>query len=184
MIRASNDGGRTFGDAIDLTGNRTDIGDGGQPQVVVVSLGESGELNDTGIISDNDIVYAAWTAETDFPRASSKAFISRSIDEGHSFDVVAGLPGQIDQSNEALNMRFTASTKNVYLAWDSGAPSVHGLFFAASNDGGNSFGDVINLVDSPEQQVNKGDVNSMYMIGIGAAIAGIVAFITLRKIKK
>ncbi len=181
LIRASNDGGKKFGGPIDLTGNQTHTDDGGQPLIAVVS---SGEGSSTSTITGMDIVYAAWTADTDFPLASSKAFISRSIDGGQSFDTIQSLPNQVNDKNEALNMRISASAKNVYLAWDSGSPNVHGLFFAASNDAGNSFGDVMNLVDLPEQQVKKEDINSMFMIGIGAAIAGIVAFITLRKRNK
>jgi hypothetical protein len=180
LIRASNDGGRTFGGPIDLTGNQTHTDDGGQPLIAVVSSGQS---SSTSTIADMDNVYAAWTADTDFPIASSKAFVSRSIDGGQSFDTIARPPEQVNDKNEALNLRMAAAAKNVYLAWDSGSPNVHGLFFAASNDAGNSFGGVIDLVESPEKQVAEPQFGSYAaVIIVVLVIAGAIA--TTRRFTK
>lgn len=188
LIRASQDAGRTFNDPEELASgsippnvydesNHQYVSTIGQDMIVTP---KSSIAN----VTDNQ-VYVTWTADVgNYPEIfSTKLLLKGSTDGGKTFGISAMLP-QDDKQAAAVYTKAAATGDNIYLAWDSGASGVHGLYFAASQDGGRSFGDVINLINQPEQQVMPefGPITAFVMTAaIGGAMIAAKRFQTSRR---
>jgi hypothetical protein len=124
FFRASNDKGSTFGPLINLSTN-------------------DGKSYGQEIAVSGSNVYVVWK-DTD-----SNVFFRTSNDNGNTFENTVNL------SNNQVGMvdlHMAASESNVYVIWDSekideilNPYGWHDIFFKASHDNGNTFGNTVNL---------------------------------------
>jgi len=129
----------TIGKTIELTGNDAKPIDIGHESVISVA---------------GNNVYASWL---EFPGQSlpqENAFFRKSLDGGFSFENAIDLNSQTNGTLGMFNMEMTGNGNNVYVVGDTGSQS-HELFFRASNDGGTTFSNVIDLneIHSVPQQI-------------------------------
>ena len=107
----------------------------------------SGESERVQIIVDDKDVYAVWT--DDFSE-NTDVFFSKSRDAGKTFDRAINL----SQNNGVSAFpRLAISESNVYIIWYDYTLGQSDIFFAKSNDKGESF-DVINISDTPMPSYN------------------------------
>ena len=147
MFRASNDSGKTFADKINLSqspnANSFHPNIAASGKQVYVSLHEIGSSNvDT--------------------------YVRTSADSGKTFGPLISIKGTgtMPQKSEVLtdpkfikdaieNTEIAASGNNVYVvSWDKKTGNWE-VFLSASNDNGKTFGDTINLSNTPDQKSDK-----------------------------
>ncbi|VFJ13967.1 BNR/Asp-box repeats-containing protein [Candidatus Nitrosocosmicus franklandus] len=123
LFKTSNDGGQTFGDVINLSNN---TGFSEHPQMAV----------------NGNNVYIVWADDTSLNR---EIYFITSNDGGQTFGDVINLS---NNTADSYNQEISVSGDNVYVVWQDAQKLTQGnssISFIASNDGGQTFGDVINL---------------------------------------
>jgi peroxiredoxin len=129
LLKTSTDGGQTFGEVVNLSNNS---GFSEHPQIAV---------NGTN-------VYIVWADNTSLNR--DIYFIS-SNDGGQTFGEVVNLS---NNTADSYNQEISVSGDNVYVTWLDSQKYLQGdnkISFISSNDGGQTFGDVINLSNNAEK---------------------------------
>jgi len=107
----------------------------------------SGESERVQIIVDEKDVYAVWT---DKFSENADVFFAKSNDGGKTFDRAINL----SQNNGVSAFpRLAISESYVYIVWYDYSPGQSDIFFAKSNDRGESF-DVTNISDTPMPSYN------------------------------
>lgn len=145
IFRKSTDYGLTFGRSIDVI--------------------RAANPNDLQLVASGNNVYLVYTAQSYYGQA---VFLAKSNDGGDTFT----LPKMFSQKmGDAVSPHIVADGKNLYVVWkfdnsramtkDNGTniltPYINGIFFAKSNDGGNTMSKPVNL---------SGDVGTSYFSGI------------------
>ena len=123
LLKTSNDGGQTFGDVVNLSNN---TGFSEHPQMAV----------------NGNNVHIVWADDTSLNR--DIYFIS-SNDGGQTFGDVVNLS---NNTADSYNQEISVSGDNVYVVWQDAQKLTQGnssISFISSNDGGQTFGDVVNL---------------------------------------
>ena len=123
LLKTSNDSGQTFGDVVNLSNN---TGFSEHPQMAV----------------KGNNVYIVWADNTSLNR--DIYFIS-SNDGGQTFGDVVNLS---NNTADSYNQEISVSGNNVYIVWQDAQKITQGnssISFISSNDGGQTFGDVVNL---------------------------------------
>jgi hypothetical protein len=130
---SSNDGGKTFGEALNLSRSTQFLGLSRDPQLAV---------------GDKGYVYAAWAQGlgTDprdpLPLPSLDIYFARSTDGGDTFGERLNLSNNPRARN--TEPRMVAAGENIYVVWyDSG------VLLARSTDGGETFSKPQNMSQSP-----------------------------------
>ncbi|HJU35559.1 MAG TPA: sialidase family protein [Nitrososphaera sp.] len=86
-------------------------------------------------------VHVAWTDNT---LGNKEIFFARSIDNGTAFSETINLSNTTNTSSR--NLEITAFENNVYVVWlDEDEQGNGAILFKASNDGGNTFSNVITI---------------------------------------
>ena len=122
------------------------------------SVGSSSELPQIAAAAGNN-VYVVWQ---DYVGQKSNVYFKRSIDGGASFEADA-----IKLSNSlhfANDPQIAAYGNNVYVIWQDNAATTEGknTLFIKSNDGGNTFGNVVNLSNNKNNNGNPTNTNVSY----------------------
>ena len=153
MFRASNDSGRTFGDKINLSNSPN-----------ANSIDPSISANGENIVS---------VSFHDSRNGSVDTYVTTSVDGGKTFGPLVKINGTgtipqksliIPPENEspltagdAQENTLIASSgdNNIYVvSWDKKSGNWE-VFFAASNDSGATFGDTVNLSNSPDAKSDR-----------------------------
>jgi hypothetical protein len=153
MFRASNDSGRTFGDKINLSNSPN-----------ANSIDPSISANGENIVS---------VSFHDSRNGSVDTYVTTSVDGGKTFGPLVKINGTgtipqksliIPPENEspltagdAQENTLIASSgdNNIYVvSWDKKSGNWE-VFFAASNDSGTTFGDTVNLSNSPDAKSDR-----------------------------
>ena len=151
LLKTSNDGGQTFGDVVNLSNN---TGFSEHPQMAV----------------NGNNVYIVWADNTSLNR--DIYFIS-SNDGGQTFGDVVNLS---NNTADSYNQEISVSGNNVYVVWQDAQKLTQGnssISFISSNDGGQTFGDVINLSNNagktsfPKISSSQGNVYVAWNIDSG-----------------
>jgi hypothetical protein len=151
LLKTSNDGGQTFGDVVNLSNN---TGFSEHPQMAV----------------NGDNVYIVWADDTSLNR--DIYFIS-SNDGGQTFGDVVNLS---NNTADSYNQEISVSGNNVYVVWQDAQKLTQGnssISFISSNDGGQTFGDVVNLSNNagktsfPKISSSQGNVYVAWNIDSG-----------------
>jgi len=130
---------------------------------------ESGRVQ---IIVDDKDVYAVWT--DDFSETSD-VFFAKSRDGGKTFDRAINLS---QNDGPSAFPRLAISESNVYIIWYDYTPGQSDIFFAKSNDKGESF-DVTNISDTPMPSYNPWIAASSNFVYIVFNDGGITATMEL-----
>jgi hypothetical protein len=123
LFKSSSDGGRTFGDVLNLSNNS---GFSEHPQISV---------NGTN-------VYVVWADNTQFNR---DIYLTSSTNGGRTFGDVLNLSNNTADSH---NQEIAVFGNNVYVVWQDTQKNQNGdsgISFTSSTNGGRTFGDVLNL---------------------------------------
>ncbi|MGI0040813.1 MAG: sialidase family protein [Nitrosopumilaceae archaeon] len=124
-------------------------------------------------------VYLVWndggkTATIELPNGESRIvdvetgdeeiIFGRSQDNGQTFEFtnISNTPGKI-----SWNPRIRVDESNVYVVWNEMTGKASDIFFSASNDNGNFFGDPINVSNNPLESLDAGiavNENKIYLI--------------------
>ena len=131
-LKISHDGGKTFGQAINLSNNPASLSY--HPKVVA-----SGEN-----------VYVVWE-DDDGNSENSDIFFMKSSDAGKSFS------GKTNLSNDPSGSgtpQLSVSDGNVYVVWTGTSPESTDIFLAQSSNEGNSFTEPENLSNDPDISFN------------------------------
>jgi hypothetical protein len=123
LFKSSTDGGRTFGDVLNLSNNS---GFSEHPQISV----------------NGNNVYVIWADNTKFNR---DIYLTSSSDGGRTFGDVLNLSNNTADSH---NQEIAVFGNNVYVVWQDTQKNQigdSGISFTSSSDGGRTFGDVLNL---------------------------------------
>lgn len=118
----SSDGGNTFGEPIKISS-----GDDLWTSTLDATSGKN--------------VYLSWRA-FNITSHRGDVFFAKSGDNG-TIDNVINLSGSLEE-NGNLEPELAVDGGNVYVGWDMDAPGDN-IYFRASNDDGNTFGNIINL---------------------------------------
>ena len=130
FFRASNDGGQTFGQILNLSNNPTESQIGR-----VAAYGQN--------------VYVVWE---DTVSGNEEIFFRASTDGGQTFGQIQNLSNNIGISEGS---KIAAYEQNVYVVWeDEASGSEPEIFFRASNDGGQNFGMTQNLSNNSGFSIN------------------------------
>ena len=124
----SNDGGETFGDPINVSIN-------------------NGFSFEPSIAFFGNTVYIIWSDNS--LNGNREIFFAKSTDGGETF----GDPVNVSNSKgySTIPEIFTLN-ESIYVIWDEILPGEDDIFFAKSNDGGETFGDPINVSNNPGSQ--------------------------------
>jgi hypothetical protein len=123
LFKSSSDGGRTFGDILNLSNNS---GFSEHPQISV----------------NGNNVYVVWADNTQLNR---DIYLTSSSDGGRTFGDVLNLSNNTADSH---NQEIAVFGNNVYAVWQDTQKDQNGnsgISFTSSSDGGRTFGDVLNL---------------------------------------
>ncbi|MBA2267130.1 MAG: exo-alpha-sialidase [Nitrosopumilus sp.] len=126
LLKTSTDGGQTFGDVINLSNNS---GFSEHPQIAV----------------NGSNVYIIWADNTSLNR---DIYFVSSTDGGQTFGDVVNLS---NNAADSYNHEISVSGSNVYVTWLDSQKYVKDdghISFVSSKDGGQTFGDVINLANN------------------------------------
>ena len=152
MFRASNDSGRTFGDKVNLSNSSS-----------ADSIDPSVAANGENIVS---------VSFHDSRSGNVDTYVKTSTDGGKTFGPLVKINGTGTLPQEPLiippengnplaageaqeNTAIAASNNSVYVvSWDKKSGNWE-VFFAASNDNGATFGDTINLSNSPDAKSDR-----------------------------
>ena len=146
MFRASNDSGKTFADKINLSQSPTN------------------SFHSNVAASGNNVYVSLHDAKS----GNLDTYVKTSADGGKTFGPLIKIKGTgtMPQKSEVLsdpkftkdaieNTQIAASGNNVYVvSWDKKTGNWE-VFLSASNDNGKTFGDTINLSNTPNQKSDK-----------------------------
>jgi len=108
----------------------------------------SGQSIHVQLFVDENNVYTVWS--DDSSGGIDDVFFAKSNDGGKVFDA----PINLSKNNGSSAFpRLAVSESNVYVTWYDYSPGQSDIFFAKSNDGGNSF-EVTNVSDTPMPSYN------------------------------
>lgn len=130
FFAASNDRGKTFDDTMNLSENE----------------GNSG-IEPASMAASGDNAYVAWTDETP---GNSDVLFRASHDGGNSFGDTTNLSDN-DGNSEIRDGLVASGDDDVYAVWQDETEGNLEVFFRASHDGGEEFGDTMNLSESGGQ---------------------------------
>ena len=152
------------------------------PQIIQFSSGQvesvnlsntSGESIRVQLLVDGNNVYTVWS--DDSVGGIDDVFFAKSNDGGRVFD----LPINLSQNEGSSAFpRLAVSESNVYVTWYDYSPGQSDIFFAKSNDGGESF-DVTNISDTPMPSYNPWIAafsNYVYIVFNDGGRSGILEF--------
>jgi hypothetical protein len=152
LFKSSSDGGRTFGDVLNLSNNTADS-----------------HNQEIAVFGNN--VYAVWQDTQKGQNGNSGISFTSSSDGGRTFDDVLNLSNNAGKSSFP---KVSAFENNVYVTWnlDRGdmASTIHdnkdGVFFTKSTDNGNSFSKEIslNLGENPGETQVAANANNVYVV--------------------
>ena len=153
MFRASNDSGRTFGEKINLSNSPN-----------AYSIDPSVSANGENIVS---------VSLHDSRNGSVDTYVTTSTDGGKTFGPLVKINGTGTKPQEPLiippenespltageaqenTLIASSGNNNIYVvSWDKKSGNWE-VFFAASNDNGATFGDTINLSNSPDAKSDR-----------------------------
>ncbi len=123
LLKTSSDGGKTFGDVINLSNN---AGFSEHPQMAV----------------NGSNVYIVWADNTKLNR---DIYLISSSDGGKTFGDAINLS---NNTADSYNQEISVSGNNVYVTWLDSQKNVQGnstISFISSSDGGETFGDITSL---------------------------------------
>ena len=126
LLKTSSDGGKTFGDVINLSNN---TGFSEHPQMAV----------------NGSNLYIVWADNTKLNR---DIYLIASSDGGKTFGDVINLS---NNTLDSYNQEISVSGNNVFVTWLDSQKNVQGntnISFISSSDGGKTFGDTLSLSDS------------------------------------
>lgn len=137
FLAISRDNGETFDEVVSLTNG-------------------TGRSFDTRIDAEGDNVYVTWLNNK---TGVNQVYMKASADAGETFgdevminDPITGIEGKVAPATPRMGhgTPVIASGDNVYMTWFENATGLDRpeVFFKASNDAGETFGDVINLSNS------------------------------------
>ena len=129
FIKNSNDNGTTFGSSVNLSNNS---GFSEHPQIAAY---------------DNN-VYAIWADDTSGNR---EVFLTRSVDNGTSFDKIKNLS---NNTSDSFNQEIAVFEDTVYVVWldQSDEDDETNILLKASGDGGETFGRTVNISSNANQE--------------------------------
>ena len=147
MFRASNDSGKTFADKINLSQSPN-----------------TNSFHSNVAASGNNVYVSLHDAR----RGNVDTYVRTSADNGKTFGPLISIKGTgtMPQKSEVLtdpkfikdaieNTEIAASGNNVYVvSWDKKTGNWE-VFLSASNDNGKTFGETINLSNTPDQKSDK-----------------------------
>ena len=140
-LKTSNDGGKTFGNAIRINGT----GNMPQPTTIGAYPGldpvEDVPLEATHVAtSGNNVYIASWDKKS----GNWEVFLARSTDNGDTFGNTINLSNSSDRRSDAAHI--FAVDENVYFTWwETSKNGTTVPVFRASNDNGETFGPILTL---------------------------------------
>ena len=112
------------------------------------------ESTETDIAAFNDNVYVVWQNEDEDDGA--EIFFVASNDNGQTFGDIQNLSNDDFRS---IDPSIAAFNNDVYVAWDNETTDDgRQIFFVASNDNGQTFGDIQNLSNDEDKRFDQSDV--------------------------
>jgi hypothetical protein len=193
LFRKSTDGGATFG-PIDNISNSPQSSSfpsiAVQENNIYVVWSENGEIlikksTDSGVsfgpsqnLSENvgfsNLVHIAVSANNIFVVWSNafgneEIWFTRSTDGGNTFETAENLSNSAGDSRVGLSYAVAANGNNVYVVWyDEINPSEpEEILYRQSSDGGSTFGDIVNISNTPGQSLIPSvaaDEGSVYIV--------------------
>jgi hypothetical protein len=129
FIKSSNDNGTTFGSSVNLSNN-------------------SGFSEHPQIAAYDNKVYAIWADETSGNR---EVLLTRSVDNGRSFDKIKNLS---NNTSDSFNQEIAVFGDTVYVVWldQSDEDDETNILLKASGDGGETFGRTVNISSNANQE--------------------------------
>jgi len=171
LFRASNDSGRTFGDKINLSNSPN-------ANSIESSVAANGENN-------------VFVSLLDSSSGSVDTYVTTSTDGGNTFGPLVKIngTGTLPQESSVIpldpeladeaeeNTAIAASNNSVYVvSWDKKSGNWE-VFFAASSDNGATFGDTINLSNTPDAKSDRAwlttEGNNVYISWWETAASGV-----------
>ena len=140
LLRSSNDGGASFGNAIELTNNAV-------------------EMSFPKVAAYDDNVYAAWNVEdTNINNLANNEgiFFTKSMNNGNRFEQAV----KLNDKNTSGELQLSVDKDNVYLAWGGSlhkaerSTNENSVMFTKSIDNGNNFSSPIRLHHSFQHPSN------------------------------
>lgn len=130
FIKTSNDNGTTFGTTVNLSNNP---GFSEHPQIATYG----------------DNVYAIWADDSSGNR---EVIFTRSLDKGISFENISTLSNSTNIS-DSFNQEIAVFGDDVYVVWlDRGENGDTNILFRASDDGGTTFGNTVNISNNANEE--------------------------------
>jgi hypothetical protein len=130
FIKKSTDGGNTFGTATTITSTNFDI------------------VHYRMVVDTSNNIYVAWTRDDG---GNIKLFIKKSTDGGNTFGTATTI---ISTNYDIYETSMVVDTsKNIYIVWSSGPTNSNEIYLKKSTDGGNTFGQTINLSNNPGSSI-------------------------------
>ena len=126
LLKSSNDGGQTFGEAINLSNNS---GFSEHPQVAI----------------NGNNIYIVWADNTSLNR---DIYLISSTDGGQTFGEAINLS---NNGADSYNQEISVSGNNVHVVWQDSQKNLQDnstISFISSNDGGSSFGDIVSISEN------------------------------------
>jgi hypothetical protein len=129
FIKSSNDNGTTFGSSVNLSNN-------------------SGFSEHPQIAAYDNKVYAIWADDTSGNR---EVLLTRSVDNGRSFDKIKNLS---NNTSDSFNQEIAVFGDTVYVVWldQSDEDDETNILLKASGDGGETFGRTVNISSNANQE--------------------------------
>jgi hypothetical protein len=129
FIKSSNDNGTTFGSSVNLSNN-------------------SGFSEHPQIAAYDNKVYAIWADDTSGNR---EVLLTRSVDNGRSFDKIKNLS---NNTSDSFNQEIAVFGDTVYVVWldQSDEDGETNILLKASGDGGETFGRTVNISSNANQE--------------------------------
>ncbi|HEX7032911.1 MAG TPA: sialidase family protein [Nitrososphaera sp.] len=120
MLRVSADGGRTFGDAVNLSGVN------------------SGSVRNPQVAATENHVYVTWSGQRSAEDGTSEIFLRISRDNGQSFGDIVNLSQTAD--SESVDQRLAVSGDNLYVVWHDYNSTISDVLFKKVGNGGATSG--------------------------------------------
>jgi hypothetical protein len=128
FIKKSTDNGTTFGAPVNLSNN---AGFSEHPQIATYE----------------NKVYAVWADDTSGNR---EVLFTRSLDGGSNFERISNLS---NNPSDSFNQEIVVFGNSVYIVWlDQGEDGSTNILFRASADGGETFGDAVNISSNANEE--------------------------------
>ena len=106
-------------------------------------------------VSGNN-VYVAWIQAT---KKGNEVYFTKSNDAGLTFSNLQSVSGSDTNAN---NAGILVEDDNIYVSWEGGDNATTDIFITKSEDGGNSFGNPLNLSNSEKMSTKTRDTNMAF----------------------